>query len=128
MARSNFVVDSSVLISFYNSDDTQHEKALNFFEKLTDYSLIIHPYVIQEVSTVLTYRTDISRAQKFLLDTLNSENIFIPNVDTRRDMEYFQKLNKKISFTDSALIRLAKELGAELVTFDKQMMSLLRQK
>lgn len=55
-----------------------------------------------------------------------SYQVFIPAVDSKADIEFFQKLNKRISFTDAALIRLAKEIGGELVTFDRQMMSLVR--
>ncbi len=127
MEKSNVVIDSSILIALYNSDDTQHTNALSVFERLPNHLVILHPYVVQEVSTVLTYRAGLPRAQEFLSDIPNSENTFMPAVDVRSDIEYFKKLNKKISFTDSALIRLAKELGAELVTFDKQMMSLSRQ-
>ena len=42
------------------------------------------------------------------------------------ESEFFIFQKKKISFTDSTLVYLAKKLNVKLVTFDKQMISLLK--
>lgn len=125
MEKSNLVFDSSVLIAFYHDDEDDHASAIDILEKSKAYTIILHPYVIQEVVTVLTYRFGIGIAVGFLSDLPLAENVFIPAVDIKGDMEYFQKLNKKISFTDATLIRLTREIGAELVTFDRQMITLM---
>lgn len=126
MEKSNLVIDSSVLIAVYHDDEDNHATAVDILEKSKAHTIILHPYVIQEVATVLTYRFGLDIAITFLSAVPNAENVFMPTVNTLGDIEYFKKLGKKISFTDSALIRLTKELGAELVTFDKQMMSLAK--
>lgn len=125
MEKSSFVIDSNVFIAFYHDDEDDHELAVDILEKSKDHSIVLHPYVIQEVATILTYRFGIDMAMAFLSDIPNAENVFVPAVDIAGDIEYFQKLKKKISFTDSTLVRLAKGLNTELVTFDRQMIALL---
>ena len=126
MEKNNLVIDSSVLIAFYHDDEDDHSLAVDILEKSREHNIILYPYVIQEVVTILTYRFGLDMAMKFLSDLPRAENVFMPAVDLVGDIEYFQKLNKKISFTDSSLVRLAKGLNAELVTFDRQMMSLVK--
>ena len=126
MEKNSLVIDSSVLIAAYHDDEDNHVTAVDILEKSKAHTIILHPYVIQEVVTVLTYRFGLDIAMTFLSAVPNAENVFMPTVDTLGDIEYFKKLNKKISFTDSSLIRFAQSMGAELLTFDKQMMSLLR--
>ena len=126
MEKNNLVLDSSVLISFYNDNEESHSLAVEILKKSQNHTIVLHPYVIQEVTTILSYRFGLEMAMGFLSDLPRAENVFMPAVDIIGDIDYFQKLRRKISFTDSSLIRLAKGLNAELVTFDKQMMSLAK--
>lgn len=119
------VIDSSFLIAFYNEEDSQHRKALEVVSKIGDKIVLLHPYVVEEVATVLTYKSGISDAKKFLENFLNSENINISRVDIKEEIEFFNKLNKKISFTDSAIIKMSKEKNIPVLTFDKQIISIL---
>ena len=120
------VLDSSVILAFYNEIDRFHIEALQIADRLEHTTSIIHPYVIQEVATLLTYRLGIETARQFLEDISGSENVLVPTVDAEKDMAYFLRVNQKISFTDTALIRLAHEMDASLITFDRQMLSLWR--
>ena len=80
MEPDKFVVDSSVFVAFYHQGEHNHEMALEVLSSLKDKALIVHPYVVQETATVLTY-------------------------------------------TDSALLTLAKKQKAQLLTFDRQMLA-----
>lgn len=51
MTYNKIIFDSCIFIAFYNSEDT-----LDIFKFHKDDMIIISNYVIQEVSTVLTYR------------------------------------------------------------------------
>ena len=42
-------------------------------------------------------------------------------IKTEEEIVYYKSLTNKISFTDAALLLLSQKLGAELVTFDKQL-------
>lgn len=87
----------------------------------------MHPYVIQEVATVLAYRLGPPAAKKFLKDITSARNVIIALVDAKLDCEYYLSINKKLSFTDAALVGLVKRMNYSLLTFDRQMISLLKQ-
>lgn len=128
MEYKTIVIDSNIFIAFYNEADANHEHALFAVREFENSTLVVHPYVIQEVVTVLTYRFGLVVAKKFILDIRGSGNITIPGVDVVGDMQYFSQTNKKISFTDAALVRLVQSMNASLLTFDKQMLALFNSK
>ena len=126
MENNSFILDSSILIAFYNEEDSQHLKALKIVNNLDGKIIFVHPYVIEEVSTVLTYKSGVANAKKFLNNVLNSENVMIHWNNVKEEINFFIKLNKKISFTDSALVNLSKNKKIPLLTFDKQITSILK--
>ncbi|MDO8518345.1 MAG: type II toxin-antitoxin system VapC family toxin [bacterium] len=123
MEPSRCIIDSSVFVAFYCEIDSLHTDALRVMMELSDYILIVHPYVIQETTTVLAYGAGTGVAKKFLTDITDASNVFIPSVDILHDMKLFASSGSKLSFTDIALVGLAQETGVRLVTFDRQMLS-----
>ena len=113
-----------MFVAFYREIDSLHTDALRVMAELSDDILIVHPYVIQETATVLSYGAGIGVAKKFLVDITDASNVFIPSVDILHDMKLFANSGSKLSFTDIALVGLAQETGVRLVTFDKQMLTL----
>lgn len=126
MESNHRVIDSSVFVAFYREVDSQHEDAIRVMQEISGFTLIVHPYVIQETATVLTYGCGVAVAKQFLSDIGNASNIIIPAIDIQHDARLFMASGAKLSFTDVALIGLAKEMGTSLVTFDKQMLKLIR--
>ncbi len=126
MESNRCIVDSSVFVAFYRDIDTLHNEALLIMKELSDSVLIVHPYVIQETVTVLTYGVGATVAKQFLVDIGGASNIIIPMVDIKHDIQLFMSIGMKISFTDVVLVGMAKEMGARLVTFDMQMISLAK--
>ena len=125
MEPDRFIIDSSVFVALYYAGDSDHADAVKVMGELNAKTLIIHPYVIAETATVLTYKLGHSIAQEFLTSVF-AWNVYIAPVDVRDDSEYFQNLGKKISFTDASLINLANKLNVPIVTFDRQIISLLK--
>ena len=123
---TKYVIDSSVFIAFYYEGDQNHENALKLIKEISGKILIVHPYVISEVVTVLTYKVSKEIAEKFLSDVINVDDVHIPNPDVLLESEFFIFQKKKISFTDTTIVYLAKKLNTKLITFDKQMISLLK--
>lgn len=123
MESNHCIVDSSVFVAFYRDVDAQHEDALRIMRDLSESTLVVHPYVIQETATVLAYRVSLKVAKEFLADILSAANVVIPAVDARYDMNRFMDIKKKISFTDAALIELARSTGADLITLDRQVLA-----
>ena len=126
MEPNLFVIDSCVFIAAFYQEDSKHREAIQIFSDLQLKSFIVHPYVIQETATVLTYKLGPYAAFLFIQTITKAANATITSVDIGTEMNYFISLKKKVSFTDSTLINLAKTLNAGLVTFDKQMLALFK--
>lgn len=125
MESKYFIIDSSVIISAYDSRDPLHDRAINLIDKITEKVFYLHPYVIQEVVTVLTYKFGPEYAKVFLENISKAEDIVVTMVDLKKEIKYFYDLDRKISFTDSTLIKLSKEKNIPILTFDKQIISIL---
>ena len=126
MGFNHCIIDSSVFVAFYRDIDSQHANALQVMREIADRVFVVHPYVIQETATVLTYRCGVDIAQNFLKAITIATNIVISAVDSRSDIDRFIKTGKKMSFTDIALIELSLMTGARIVTFDEQILALAR--
>ena len=124
----NFLLDSSFLVSLWLPDDSNHENAARLFLEISTGTLLVHPYVIQEVITLLTYKRKTKEVETFLRFVSESRNIIILPVHIKNEIEVFKKYKQKMSFTDVVLVGVANMLGVELVTFDKQMLRLFKKK
>ncbi len=121
MAPDRCVVDSSVFIALYHEGDVHHADALNLLSEAQELTMVVHPYVLQEVTSILVYRFGLEAARRFLNDVLLSPDVNIPPIDARRDGMRFLEIGKRMSLTDIALVELARVSGYRLLTFDKQM-------
>jgi predicted nucleic acid-binding protein len=126
MVNSSYLVDSSVFISFYAEGDSCHADAVAILSEIESSELLVHPYVIQEVVSVLTYKLGVTAAKKFIADIQQANNISILPVDAQRDMKSFSARNKKISLVDSALIDISQMWQVPLITFDKELRTLAK--
>ncbi len=121
MAKSRAILDSNIFIAFYYREDTSHDEAVAVLDSLSDYDIIIPYCVIVEVTTILTYRLGKKAALNFLQDIQSADDTFIVNDEVRSEMEFFQKIDQNLSFTDTALIHLSQKYEAILLTFDAQL-------
>jgi len=127
MGSNNLVVvDSSVLVAFYIKADVQHENAVAVLTGVMNSTLLIHPFVIQETATVITYKVGKETANKFLQDIKEADNAIITPLHIDRDSTVFLQTTRKLSFTDVALINLAYRENAQLLTFDEQMIAVAK--
>lgn len=124
MESSDCIIDSSVLIAAYREADSQHRKALKAMTDLAGRMHIIHPYVIQETVTALCRKHSFELAERFLEDVMSSANTIIAPVYVHTDIDAFRSARRRMAFTDIALIALADQIGAELLTFDEGMLAL----
>ncbi len=126
MESDFFVLDSSAVIAYYNTEDPHHSESLRISEAFRDKRAVLHPFVIQEVATAFAYRFGPLETKQFFADVRGAESMLIPVIQIEKDIEFFQQVGRKMSFTDLALVRLAKEMKAPMFTFDKQILSLMR--
>jgi predicted nucleic acid-binding protein len=118
------IIDSSVWIALFLDFDSQHEKAIKLMSTID--GVLIVPYcVATEVITVLTYKHSVEQALGFISYIENNNDIELIENNIDEEIKFFQKKQKKISFTDHSLWYLAKKHNAELLTFDKQLENLL---
>ena len=114
------LVDSSVWAALFLEKDSQHAKAANKIKRQRGTTYV--PYcVANETATVLAYKHSKEQANRFLSFIENARDIEIVEDNFQEEVAFYKKLNTRISFTDTVLILLSQKLGAELVTFDKQL-------
>lgn len=105
--------------------DSNHKKAEEIISKLE--GKIYLPYnVIVEVASVLTYKHSKKQANNFLDYIEDNKDIILLENELKSEIEFFKKIDKKVSFVDISLIFLSKRLDLNLITFDSQMISLAK--
>jgi len=125
------LIDSSVIIAFFNKRDKNHRRAVDLLkEAMThNYGLIFtSDYVIDETVTYLLKRirrADVAiRAGKFLLGNLEGFPDLFKIIFTNEDIfsrawALFERLSKRgLSFTDCILLSIAKDYNLAIMTFD----------
>ena len=119
------LVDSSVWIAAYLQNDPNHEKCKRLLIRIDDKILL--PYcVLSEVATVLTYKHSKKQALEFIRVVTSSNNIEFIDDDMHKELAFFKTLPQRISFTDAALLLIAKERKAKLLTMDKQLVNIYK--
>ena len=120
-----YLIDSSVWVALFLEFDSNHQKAEEIISKLE--GKIYLPYnVIAEVTSVLTYKHSKKQADNFLDYIEDNEDIILFENELKPEIEFFRKINKKLSFVDISLVFLSKKLDLDLITFDSQMISLAK--
>lgn len=119
-----YILDSNIFIWAFYEDDSLHELSIDILDKVKDYKIIVPYCVVQEVSSILSYRFWKEKANDFLRFLLETENIEMVNNDVLDEVDFYLSFKDKISFTDLSLILISKKYLAELLTFDKQLLKL----
>lgn len=120
-----YLIDSSVWVALFLEFDSNHKKAEEIISKLE--GKIYLPYnVIVEVASVLTYKHSKKQANNFLDYIEDNKDIILLENELKSEIEFFKKIDKKVSFVDISLIFLSKRLDLNLITFDSQMISLAK--
>ncbi|MEK7673096.1 MAG: PIN domain-containing protein [Patescibacteria group bacterium] len=116
------LLDTSVWIAFLDRDDSCHQQALEILVNLNykDVEVIDHLYA--ETLTVFRNKGSDQYSINFMA-FLTDEEIKVINTSNNAfglAQELFFSF-RKLSFNDSLLMAVAKELNAQLVTFDKEL-------
>lgn len=121
------LVDSSVWVALYLEKDPNHQQAARVVSTLT--TPLYLPYaVLEETATVLTYKHSKEQANRFVSFVVDADHIIYLDPSAEADIATFLAVQSRISFTDAVLLGLSKQLGVELVTFDKQLARLARKR
>lgn len=119
------LIDSSVWVALFLDFDTQHGRAVRLFARVRE--PIYVPYcVIAEVTTVLAYKHSKEQADLFLQYIESAHDIVIFDDNADDEICFYETLVQRISFTDGALLLLARQRKARLITFDTQLKRIAR--
>ena len=118
------VLDSSLLVSFFNQEDINHEEAVARMKKweAKGEEFKVCDYVILEVATIIRYKTNLKKANMFLDVIKNTSKInlhILDLADFEMVSKVFQNQKSQISFADAAVIYLTFLTNSELGTFDE---------
>ncbi len=127
MESKYVLVDSSILVAFYNPRDSLHSTAVSLLKKLQKKSvrLVLHPLVVIETLTILRMKTDKERyllCENNMLKSGIYNLIYIPYLPFPHSTAFsiFHEQND-ISLVDATLIDYCRKEKKELLTFDKKM-------
>ena len=120
-----YLIDSSVWVALFLKFDSNHKKAEEIISKLEG-KIYLSYNIIVEVTSVLTYKHSKKQANNFLDYIEDNEDIILFENELKPEMEFFRKIDQKISFVDISLVFLSKKLNLDLITFDSQMISLAK--
>lgn len=117
-----YLIDSSVWVALFLDFDASHQKAVEIFSQL-DGTIYVPYCVVAETATVLAYKHSKRQADNFLEYLTNNQNIILFENQIFPEIEFFKKVESRISFTDTSLIYLAQKMNLSLITFDRQIIS-----
>ncbi|MEI6728983.1 MAG: PIN domain-containing protein [bacterium] len=112
--------DTDFLLALHIEADSNHDKALEIFEKYADYSLT--NLTIYECATVLSRLLPQDKAV-FTLQSIRENFTSVVAFDIDWESEVFDLYNsfekKNISFFDCACQIIAQKFGYQIASFDK---------
>ena len=116
-----YTIDSSFWVSFFYVNDVNHEKAKEIFieKNLIDKDIIINSFIVEEVTTILTYKWWKELWDNFL-EALEVFNLIYSSVSIKDYILFYKNINNKISFADTSILYDAIYYNTKLITFDKQ--------
>jgi predicted nucleic acid-binding protein len=75
--KERYIIDSNIFYALFVSDDTLHDDAMTLLATLDTAELIVTYGVIQEVTTLLTYRKGKEIADIFVQHLLDAGNVML---------------------------------------------------
>jgi predicted nucleic acid-binding protein len=121
-------VDTNVLISYINSTDELHEKALKYVEKYGSYELVVSDLTVVELYSVYSRTMNISDIELDALVryTLRKTGVVKPRIDWNKVFREASRYANKVKLKTLDLLHLtvAALLGCKLfLTFDKDIIN-----
>ena len=120
-----FILDTSIYVSAFLEDDTNHELGLNILSNL-NWKINIPYLVFQEVITVLTYKHSKKLAWDFVDFILEDNRFILINWEIIEEISFWQDIKNKISYIDIIVIYTAIKYSIKLYAFDKDMEKLYK--
>ena len=128
--KNSVIVDSSFLISLFLENDSNHKNAIFLMEEIMkiERTLLLFERIIEETATVLLYKE--GKKGLDIFSRFLEQQAFLEILENNHSLEWshFLALDKKISFIDSILIFYSKKWETGILTFDKEILKISKQK
>ena len=116
------LADADFLVALAKTDDSNHSKAMKIAAKLSKTQIIISPFTIGEVVTVLSYKVSQDAAKRFL-HKIRQQNITKLTLDIKTEIEadriFLNQTKKGISWFDCYNVAIAKMYNLQdILSFD----------
>lgn len=118
--KSNIIVDTDFLISFFFDHESTFEKAKKLAPHILDSNIYMLDLVKFELATVLSRKYGHAHARRVIKEIPNMDIIAIGHQAHERDIwdEFFKHTKKGISYVDCANFVIARHLKAKIASFD----------
>ncbi len=118
--KSNIVVDTDFLISYFFDHESTHEKAKKIARNLQDSNIYMLDLVKFELATVLSRKYGHTHAKQVIQEVPNMDIISLGYQAHEVDIwgEFFKHSKKGISYVDCANVVIARHLKAKIASFD----------
>jgi len=120
------LLDTSLLIAFFNDKDVFHSKAVEKFKEFEKQrrNLAISNYILNEAITVMLRRRNLQMSKQMLKFLLNYDKVEVFHVDEKGFFDIIEVFNNQkdtLSFVDCSIVWMAKKHGFAVATFDKNL-------
>ncbi len=125
------VLDSSFLVSLYLPFDDNTERADKLFEKFSGETFMLPNLILYETLGVLNIKDSLPSSKEAYEELVQNKQIRIyhfSQAELDDIITWFFENGRGLSVPDSAVIFLASKLGADVLTFDKEMQKRLTKK
>lgn len=125
------VLDSSFLVSFYLTQDENHENALKLAEKNNSETMLLSEVILFETLTVLNYKGGLQLAKEAFDELMANKQIrFFHFTELEKDeiLDLFFKQNIKLSHADVSVVYLARKSRSKVLAFDGKIIKELKSK
>lgn len=128
--ESYIIVDANIWVAYFDKEDALSEKAKRYIKQLecNEQRTLVTDFVLQEVTTVLLYKSKTEQIEQFIHYIQTQPHIDIVSIDSEfwySTIHFMQNKHykPKLSFTDWSLLFLSEAFTLQLLTFDRQLMN-----
>ena len=123
-----YLLDSNIYVWYCLADDALHHKVLTILEDLDPNKKIVVPYsILSETLTVLTYKWGKEMARDFVTLLEEDDRFVFRKEKENETFDFWLQVDKKIWYTDIAIVYISTSMWLQLISLDKQVMSLYKE-
>ncbi len=125
------IIDSSVLVAFYNENDAHHKKAVEIIGDLDKETSFISDYIVNETISVALRKIGLEKAKGIVEFLMNKRNLIVgytSQEDFKEVVEIFKNQSGGLSFVDCSIVYMAKTMNMEVASFDKNLLDEIKAK